>query len=148
MHAAYLLLYLVLLIYCRHQNVKCFDDDEQYLVPLPPPSVPDKSDVVVTRDIVRRHQNISRFAKRFPVSLPDYQAVILIGSNSGEAMKIKYYGFQFPYVTETALGWSHVGSSRLEDPSVTSKTSGAGSGSSKGKNLSRESVPINNDSSS
>ena len=66
-------------------------------------SIPDKSDEVETRNIVRRYHNISRFSKCFPVSLPDYQAVIFISSNYGEPMKAKCYGSQNQYGNKKLL---------------------------------------------
>ena len=73
------------------------------------PFIPDtKSEVAVSGE-VSAHTHLIHLADHFPVQRLDLKVQLLLGVNSGEAMRTEAFGDSYPYAHHTALGWCLVG---------------------------------------
>ena len=92
--------------------------EKKHWILLPPtlthPAIPDTSAEATDSRVVSQHEHIQHFAKNFPDIDPTLEVMVLIGANCGPAMKTACYGSRFPFVHNTALGWTLVGPSCLE----------------------------------
>ena len=71
--------------------------------------IPDTSSEVAVRSEVRAHAHLQHLANNFPTKKPDLKVQLLLGVNSGGAMKTEAFGEHFPYAHHTVLGWCLVG---------------------------------------
>ena len=85
---------------------------------LPPaythPNIPDVSQETATRELVSSIPHLSGFAHHFPKNSDQFETLILIGADSGSAMKTVCHGDTFPWAHETPLGFALVGPPPME----------------------------------
>ena len=86
---------------------------ESRWIPLPDlltnPYIPDTTAEVATRSVVQAHPHIRHLSGKFPEKRHDYEVLLLLGVNSGEALGTRSFGVTYPYAHHTALGWCLLG---------------------------------------
>ena len=84
---------------------------------LPPcfshPSLPDTSHEIASPEMVRQHSHIRKFSKFFPRVSSDLSVMVLVGANCGAAMQTRCYGYHYPFVHKTPLGFALVGPTQI-----------------------------------
>ena len=81
--------------------------------------IPDSRAEVATPEEIGKHRHLAHLKNRFPCFEPETPVLMLIGADSGEIMHTTCYGDHAPYVQQTHLGWTLVGSA-CTDQSVSS----------------------------
>ena len=74
------------------------------------PNISDTTYEVATPDIVRKHPHLAHYAEHFPEFDPNTEVLILIGRDCGRAMATKCLSDTEPYIHQSPLGYSLVGS--------------------------------------
>ena len=98
-------------------------------IELPParthPGLPDsRSQAFDSSTVISEHQNVKKLAKYFPNIDPNLEAMLLVGTNCGDAMRTRSYGKTYLIVHDTALGFALVGPSCLNTSADSSSPRG------------------------
>ena len=83
------------------------------IINLPPvyvhPMLPDASKEVATSSMVKSFAHIKHLSDQFPKSVSDFETLVLIGVDCGQAMTTHVHGKFSPWAHETPLGFTLIG---------------------------------------
>ena len=100
------------------QGLNCVDIIELPVNLIACPQIADTRSEVASAAIVRANPCISRYADKFPETLPEGDVILLLGRNCPRSMKSSCLTEYSPYVYETPLGYALVGNAcpHTQDP--------------------------------
>ena len=90
------------------------------VIKLPPvyvhPSLPDASREVATSSMVKSLAHVRHLSREFPNTVDDFETLVLIGVDCGQAMTTRVHGNTCPWAHETPLGFTLIGPAGRNSP--------------------------------